>query len=215
MNHIIPVRPIGPRLRWLTVFPALMLLSACGMAAKREAPPLEGAAIGGPISLINQNGQRVTDADWAGRYRIVYFGYSYCPDVCPVDLQKLMRGLATFEREQPDRGKDIVPVFVSIDPMRDTPAALKPFVERYHPRLIGLTGTADEIASVAKSFVINYQKQEGSSPDNYLMGHTQLAFLMGPKGEPVALLPLDDVSTPDKDEGTPAAVAAELDRWVA
>jgi protein SCO1 len=189
-----------------------VMLAACGPAAD-PAPPLEGATIGGPFALTDQRGRPVSDKDFAGQYRLIYFGYSFCPDVCPVDLQKLMQGLAAFEQADPARGAKIVPIFISIDPARDTPAALAPFVARYHPRLIGLTGTEEAVAKAAKAFLVTYKKQEGSAPDRYLMAHTQLAYLMGPKGEPLALLPIDDVSTPD-DEGRPALVAADLDRWV-
>lgn len=194
--------------------PALFL-SACSGPAPREEPPLKGASIGGPIALTDQNGRAVTDAEWKGKHRIIYFGYSYCPDVCPVDLQKLMRGLIAFEKAHPGRGGPVVPVFISIDPERDTPATLKPFVERYHPRLIGLTGTPEQIAKTARQFAVIFQKQKGARADAYLMGHSQLAYLFGPNGEPLALLPLDDPNTPDVDEGAPDAVAKELDRWIA
>lgn len=176
-------------------------------------PPLEGARIGGPFTLVDQDGQTVRDSDFAGQYRLVYFGYSFCPDICPVDLQKLMRGLAAFERDAPERGANIAPMFITIDPARDTPEALKPFVARYHPRLVGLTGTPEQVAAAAKAYVVTYHKVEGSAPDRYLMAHSQLAFLMDPAGKPLALLPLDDPST-DPDEGAPALVAAELAKWV-
>jgi protein SCO1 len=191
---------------------AVMSLAACAPAAEPE-PPLKGATIGGPFTLTDQNGRSVTDKDLAGQYRLIYFGYSFCPDVCPVDLQKLMQGLAAFEKSAPARGAKIAPIFITIDPARDTPAALAPFVARYHPRLIGLTGSDAAIAQAAKAYLVTYKKQEGSAPDRYLMGHTQLAYLMGPAGEPLALLPIDDVTTTD-DEGTAALVAADLDRWV-
>ena len=90
---------------------------------------------------------------------------------------------------------------------------LKAFVSRYHPRLIGLTGTPEQIAAVAKEYVVSFHKVEGSAPDRYLMAHTQLAFLMDPAGKPLALLPLDDPST-DADEGAPDKVAADLGKWV-
>lgn len=176
-------------------------------------PPLEGARIGGPFTLVDQNGKTVSDTDFAGQYRLVYFGYSFCPDICPVDLQKLMRGLAQFEKADPARGAKVAPLFITVDPARDTPAALKPFVARYHPRLLGLTGTPEQIAAAAKAYVVTYHKVDGSAPDRYLMAHSQLAFLMSPEGTPIALLPLDDPST-EKDEGAPAAVAAELAKWV-
>jgi len=190
-------------------------LTACNASSDTTAaaPPLAGAKIGGPFTLTDQDGKTVSDTDFAGKYRLVYFGYSYCPDICPVDLQKLMRGLAAFEKSDPVRGAKIAPMFITVDPERDTPAALKPFVSRYHPRLIGLTGTPEQIAAVAKAFVVTYNKVPGSAPDRYLMAHSQLAFLMDPAGKPLALLPLDDPST-DADEGAPDKVAADLAKWV-
>jgi protein SCO1 len=209
MNHLYGT--VAPRRASLMLGLALML-AACS-AAPEPAPPLQGATIGGPFALTDQRGRSVTDQDFAGQYRLIYFGYSFCPDVCPVDLQKLMMGLTAFETADPARGAKIAPIFITIDPARDTPAALAPFVARYHPRLLGLTGSDAAIAQAAKAYLVTYKKQEGSAPDRYLMGHTQLAYLMGPAGEPLALLPIDEVSTPD-DEGRPALVAAELDRWV-
>ena len=191
---------------------ALASCNASGGAASAE-PPLAGARIGGPFTLTDQNGRTVSDTNFAGKYRIVYFGYSFCPDICPVDLQKLMRGLAQFEKADAARGAKVTPMFITVDPERDTPAALKPFVSRYHPRLLGLTGTPEQIATVAKEFVVTYNKVPGSAPDRYLMAHSQLAFLMDPDGKPMALLPLDDPST-DADEGAPDKVAAELAKWV-
>lgn len=190
-------------------------LAGCdGAAPAPDArPPLEGARIGGPFTLTDQNGRTVRDSDFAGQYRILYFGYSFCPDICPVDLQKLMRGLTLFEKTAPALGAKVQPLFVTIDPARDTPAALKPFVSRYHPRLLGLTGTPEQIAAVAKEYVVVYNKVEGSAPDRYLMAHTQIAFLMGPDGKPIAMLPVDDPTT-DIDEGAPDKVAAELAKWV-
>lgn len=176
-------------------------------------PPLAGAKIGGPFTLTDQDGKTVRDTDFAGKYRLVYFGYSFCPDICPVDVQKLMRGLSQFEKADPARGAKVVPMFITVDPERDTPAALKPFVGRYHPRLLGLTGTPEQIAAVAKAYAVIYNKVPGSAPDRYLMAHSQLAFLMDTEGKPVALLPLDDPST-DPDEGAPDKVAAELAKWV-
>jgi protein SCO1/2 len=191
------------------------MLAGCNAPAGAPAaePPLAGAKIGGPFTLTDQDGKTVRDTDFAGKYRLVYFGYSFCPDICPVDVQKLMRGLSQFEKADAARGAKVVPMFVTVDPARDTPAALKPFVARYHPRLIGLTGTPEQIAAVAKAYVVTYNKVPGSAPDRYLMAHSQLAFLMDPQGKPLALLPLDDPST-DPDEGAPDKVAADLAKWV-
>ena len=193
-----------------------LALAGCGGPAGPAAdarPPLEGAKFGGPFTLTDQDGKTVRDTDFAGKYRLVYFGYSFCPDICPVDVQKLMRGLAQFEKADPARGAKVQPIFITVDPARDTPAALKPFVARYHPRLLGLTGTPEQIAAVAKAYVVTYHKVEGSAPDRYLMAHSQLAFLMDPAGKPLVLPPLDDPSS-DVDEGAPDKVAAVLQKWV-
>lgn len=193
---------------------AALLAGCSGPSSETDArPPLEGARIGGDFTLTNQLGQTVTDKDFAGKYRLVYFGYSFCPDICPVDLQKLMRGLSLFEKSDAARGAKVQPMFITVDPERDTAEALKPFVERYHPRLIGLTGTAGQVAAAAKAYVVTFHKVPGSAPDRYLMAHSQLAFLMDPDGKPLALLPLDDAMT-EVDEGKPDLVAAELDKWV-
>jgi protein SCO1 len=192
-------------------------VAACQPAAPTAAaavePPLAGARIGGAFALTDQAGRRVTDADFAGRYRIVYFGYSFCPDVCPVDLNRLMLGLAAFERTNPALGARIQPIFITVDPERDTPAVLRTFAAQFHPRLLALSGNAAETAAVAGKYLVQYQRQDGVTPGSYLMAHSQLAYLMDPAGKPLALLPIDDPRT-DADEGAPALVAAELARWV-
>lgn len=211
MNKQTPLR------RVLTLTVASLTFATVAGCKPAQPPlkqaPLAGAKIGGTFTLTDHLGQTVTDQSWNGKWRIHYFGYTYCPDICPVDAQKLMQGLVQFEKADPKRGASIVPTFITVDPARDTPATLKAFVVRYHPRLIGLTGTPEQIADVTRKFAVFYQKQEGSAPDRYLMGHSQMAFLMDPQGKPVALLPLDDPST-EADEGAPAKVKAELDRWV-
>lgn len=186
-------------------------LAAC--SAPAEPPPLQGARVGGPFTLTNQDGARVSDRDFAGKYRLIYFGYTFCPDVCPIDLAKLMRGLQQFEQADAARAARVQPIFISVDPERDTPAAIKTFTAQFHPRLIGLTGSAEEIAAAARAYLVRYQRQEGATPGSYLIAHTQLAYLMSPEGEPVALIPIDNPQTP-ADEGSPALVAAELARWV-
>src|SRR3546814_13507618 len=122
-------------------------LAGCNGAADGAPakPPLEGARIGGAFTLTDQNGKTVRDSDFAGKYRLVYFGYSFCPDICPVDLQKLMRGLSQFEKTDAARGAKVAPLFITVDPERDTSEALKTFVQRYHPRPLGLPGHPEPI----------------------------------------------------------------------
>ena len=178
-------------------------LGACQRAA--EHAPLEGATIGGPFTLTNQDGARLSDTAFAGRYRLIYFGYTYCPDVCPTSLQHLAKGLKALEAKDATRGASVQPILITIDPARDTPAVLKPYVTAFHPRLIGLTGSPAEIADVAKRYAVYFKKQPGGSASGYLMDHMSQAMLFGPKGEPIALMP--------QDEGA-EAVEKALDRWV-
>lgn len=183
----------------------LALLAAACSPGGRDAPPLEGAALGGPFTLTDQDGKRVSDKDFAGRYRLVYFGFTYCPDVCPIDLQQIGEGLRRFEREAPARAAKVQPIFISVDPERDTPAVLKQYVSAFHPRLVGLTGSPEEVAAVAKQFAIYYTKGEKQASGDYLVNHSRLAMLFGPDGKPIAIVP--------HDQGA-ASIAGELDKWV-
>jgi len=185
---------------------ALMVLAgACQRAPDPGTPPLAGARIGGPFALIDQDGRRVTDRSLAGRYRLIYFGYTYCPDVCPTGLQNLAKGLKAFEAADPARAARIQPIFITIDPARDTPAVLKTYVSAFHPRLIGLTGSEAAIAEVAKRYAVFYQRKQEAGASGYLMDHSSQAMLFGPAGEPIALVPQD----------RPAAEVAEtLAQWV-
>ncbi len=121
------------------MFPALALLCAVPLAGcgttKPEEPPLAGARIGGPFTLIDQNGRTVRDSDFAGRYRIVYFGYTYCPDVCPTDMAKIGQAMRILDKEAPRVAAKVVPIFITVDPERDTPAAIKQFVGELPPAI--------------------------------------------------------------------------------
>ena len=192
---------------------ALLALAAC-QDAPPEQPPLAGAAIGAEFTLTGEDGDPVSWSDFDGQYRTLYFGYTYCPDVCPVDLQHISAGLRRFSKENPTLGRDIQPIFITVDPERDTPAVVGDYVGNFGKRLIGLTGTPEQIAKVAQEFAVYYSKEPGSGPDDYLMAHSQTPFLMGRDGKPLAVLPVDDPSTPKVDEGSAKAIADELDRWV-
>lgn len=184
---------------------AFTSLAGCGPAQVQQEAPLAGARMGGPFTLTNQDGKTVSDKDFAGQYRLIYFGYSFCPDVCPVDVQQLMQGYRIFEKADAKAAAKLQPIFITIDPQRDTPAVLKQFVGAFHPKLIGLTGSDTQIAEVAKLYAAVYQRGEGGTKDAYLMDHSRTAVLYAPDGSPVALIPQD---------GTPQAIADELKRWV-
>jgi protein SCO1 len=180
------------------------LLAGCQSAA--PTPPLEGARIGAPFALTDQNGKPRTDRDFAGKYRIMYFGYTFCPDVCPVDVAHLVAGYRAFAKADPARAARVVPVFVTVDPGRDTPEALKMFTAAFDPALVGLTGTKDQIDAVTTAYavVVQIQKPSPGNP-NYLVDHSRAAYLMDPAGKPLALLSQD---------AKPDVIAGELAKWV-
>lgn len=186
------------------VLPAAFALAACGSQPAAE-PPLAGASIGGPFSLIDGNGRPFTDRNLAGRWRIMYFGYTFCPDVCPVDMQNIGAGLRIFEKQHPRLAAKVVPVFVTVDPERDTPAVVKEYVSAFHPRGVGLTGTAEAVDQAADAYRVPYAKRPPAPGGGYMVDHGRSAYLMDPDGKPVALLSADR---------NPEAVAAELRRWV-
>ena len=193
-----------PHIRALTVLSLLMaLLASCSGPA--EEPPLAGATIGGDFVAVDKAGKTVRFNDFAGKWRIVYFGYSFCPDVCPLDLQHLMQGYHAFAKASPALAKDVQPMFVTIDPERDTPQKVGEYTANFGPELLGLTGTPAQIAAAAKTWKVYYARNESKTPGSYLMDHSRAAYLMDRAGKPIALLPSD------KDG---AAVAAELQKWV-
>lgn len=137
------------------------------------------ALIGGPFSLTDHNGRRVTEKDFLGKYMLVFFGYTYCPDLCPTELQVMTEAVGQLGA----KGEVIQPVFISFDPERDTPANLKVYVENFSPRLIGLTGSETEIATAAKAYRVYYKKVDNGGANDYLMDHSTIVYLMGPDGK--------------------------------
>ena len=191
----------------LSVFAACALaLSACSQSIQPASPPpLEGADIGGDFTLTGEDGKPVSWGDFGGQYRTIYFGYTFCPDVCPVDVQRAMAVLKQFEKSDPARAAKVQPLFVSVDPARDTPEVLTEFTGAFHPRLIGMTGSKEELDQITKDFAAYYSIGEPNEAGGYLVDHTSITYLFGPEGEPIAILPTD---------AGPEAVAQELDKWV-
>ncbi len=153
-----------------------------GEPVETGAPVTEGRAlIGGPFSLVNQRGERVTDEDLAGRYKLIYFGYTYCPDFCPMSLSSMTKALDLLEPEQAER---VTPIFISVDPERDTVAHLKDYAGLFHPRLVALTGTPEETDAAARAYRVYHNKVDAAeSPTDYLVDHSVFTYLMGPDGE--------------------------------
>lgn len=200
---------MSTRTRFVALSLAVALLGGCGPGAAVPAgePPLAGSSIGGPFELVDSGGRTVRWSDFDGRYRMVYFGYTYCPDACPFDVQRMMTGFNRFKQDHPALAAKVQPIFISIDPWRDTPDKVGQFTRAFSSDLLGLTGTPEQVDRAADAFKVLHEKGEDAGGDSYLMDHSRIVLLMGPGGEPIAPLPVDVA-----DQGE--AVAAELAKWV-
>ncbi|OZA91771.1 MAG: SCO family protein [Erythrobacter sp. 34-65-8] len=200
-------RAMPTPLRILTLS-ALLPLAACAQGPAQPPlaeAPLAGARIGGDFTLTGEDGQPVSWTDFNGKWRVVYFGFAYCPDICPTDLQRTSQGLALYARDQPQLAAQIQPIFITIDPERDTPEVVAEFTDAFSKDLIGLTGTPDQISAAAKAFGVYFAKGEVNEQGAYMMDHSNVTYLFDPQGEPVSMLPTDQGAE---------AVAAELAKWV-
>ncbi len=136
--------------------------------------------IGGPFQLVDGSGKTVSDMDFRGKYMILYFGYTFCPDVCPTSLGEIAAALDLLTA---DEIAQVVPVFISIDPERDTPKIVGEYVEHFHERMIGLTGSIDAVKSVAKSYKAYFSKGEVDADGDYPVDHTSYTYVIGPDGQ--------------------------------
>jgi protein SCO1/2 len=169
---------------------AVLVLASGWFAWQKLQPPMSlvpaatsGAAqVGGPFELVDQTGQSRRDSDFLGRYMLVYFGYTYCPDVCPTSLLAMSQGLKLLDERAPEAAEQVVPLFVTVDPERDTVEVLAAYASSFHPDLVALTGTPEQIAAAAKSYRVYYAKAEDESSGTYLMDHSSFIFLIGPDG---------------------------------
>jgi len=140
--------------------------------------------IGGPFALVDHTGKARTDEDFRGKLLLIYFGYSYCPDVCPTDLQQI--GLAVGRLGI--AGEAVQPLFITLDPERDTATHLADYVTLFHPRLIGLTGSAEQIRRVALAYKVYYAKYPPGSAD-YVVDHTSFIYLLDENGKYIGFFP--------------------------
>jgi len=148
------------------------------------------ATIGGPFRLIDQTGKSVSDADFRGRYMLVYFGYSFCPDVCPTTLGVMAQAL---EKLGADSAR-IVPIFITVDPARDTPKVLADYMKAFGPGFVGLTGSDAQIKAAEKEYRV-YAAKRPLENGNYGMDHSSVIYLMGPTGKMVSFY--DEAISPD------------------
>jgi protein SCO1/2 len=169
--------------------------AAALILARGGAPQIEtsGAAlIGGPFTLVDKDGKTVTDQDFRGRYMLVFFGFTHCPDICPTELQAMATALdqitANHEQNATIPGK-LVPVFVTLDPERDTPKVVGDYVKNFGPYFVGLTGTPAQVAAAAKAYRIFYSKnayKDDAGNQTYTIDHSAIVYLIGPDGKYIA-----------------------------
>ncbi len=193
-------------------FLPLLLLAACQPQGSPGEAPLAGSSLGGPFRLVRGDGTTVTDRDFAGRYRLMYFGYTFCPDVCPTSLAKLMAGYRDLARDHPEKAAKLQPIFVTVDPERDTPAIVQRYADTFDPHLLGLTGSPEVIAAVSREYGVGATKEEVEGSSEYLMTHSDLAILYDPDGEP--LIAIDKGTDPGGREVTPQQIADQLATWI-
>lgn len=158
-----------------------------GKAAGLAAP---GVRLGGPFHLVDDRGASVTDADYRGRWMLIYFGYTFCPDVCPTELQTMATALKKLGPE----AARVAPLFITVDPDRDTPPVLAKYVKLFDDRIIGLSGTPAEIADVARAFRVYYAKAQVKQGTPYAVDHSSFVYLMNPNGRLAALFSQDTSS---------------------
>ncbi|MDE2580576.1 MAG: SCO family protein [Rhodospirillales bacterium] len=147
-----------------------------------------GATVGGPFTLVNGQGKTVSSTMFRGKYMLVYFGYTHCPDVCPTTLSDIAIAL----KQIGPKAKQVVPLFITVDPARDTPAVIQRYTALFSPRIVGLTGTAAQIATAAREYHVYYAKHvTGPGPNDYSMDHSSVMYLMGPAGRFLAPIAAD------------------------
>ena len=176
--------------RFVTVIVAGFLIGALAGAAAlilTRAPADQSVAtsgkalIGGPFTLVGRDGKPVTDQAFRGKYMLVFFGFTHCPDICPAELQVIAAALD----ELGPKANEIIPIFITLDPERDTPLVVADYVANFSQRFVGLTGSPEQIAEAAKAYRVAFSKfqEDGAKPEDYSIDHSALVYLMGKNGE--------------------------------
>jgi protein SCO1/2 len=156
----------------------LLIVIFIGVVPRLAGMAPEGPSIGGPFSLIDQYGHTATDADFRGKLMLIYFGYTYCPDVCPTTLATIAQA---YEQLTPAEQAEVVPIFITVDPERDTVDQIAQYVDAFSPALIGLTGSPEQLAPVLKEFRV-YARKADTTSANYTVDHTSILYLMDKRG---------------------------------
>ena len=154
--------------------------------------PVAGLELGGPFSLTDHTGKAVTEADYAGQHQLIYFGFTYCPAICPTELQKVSRVIKALEKNKPELATKLQPLFITVDPERDTVEVMHDYVSLFHPKLIGLTGTQPQIDFISKAYRIFARKVDDPTQNDYTMDHSSYLYLMGTDNELLGIYRMDD-----------------------
>ncbi len=159
-------------------------------ASGSSSHQLVATSIGGPFNLIDQDGQPRSEKDWPGKYKLVYFGFTYCPAICPTELSKMAE--AVLALTPVDRSK-LQPVFISVDPERDTPEVLKNYVALFMPELVGLTGSLEQVEAAKKAYKVYAAKvPDEDGKGGYTMDHSSLIYLINPEGQAIGMFKASD-----------------------
>jgi protein SCO1 len=154
----------------------ILMNSASDQYASCRGGAIGGGDIGGPFTLIDENGATVTDKEVITKPSLVYFGYTFCPDVCPMDAARNADAVDLLA----ERGYDVTPVFITVDPARDTPEVMRDFTENLHPEMVGLTGSPEQVKAASQAYKTYFNKQTSDDPDFYLMDHSTFTYLVFP-----------------------------------
>jgi len=152
-----------------------------------NATSVAGGAIGGPFELLDSTGTQVSDVDVITEPAIIYFGYTFCPDVCPIDNARNVSAVDVLA----DMGHSVTPIFITVDPERDTPEVMGGYVENFHPKLIGLSGSVEQVKAAANAYRVVYSKEDGD-PDYYLVNHSVFSYFVTPEDGFVEFFRRDD-----------------------
>jgi len=136
--------------------------------------------LGGAFELVDHTGKARTDEDFKGQYILVYFGFTFCPDICPQEMEKQTQAIELLDAEV---GKETAPIFISVDPGRDTPAVVAEYCKEFHPRIVGLTGTPEQVKAVSRAYRVYYNEGLRNSDKDYLIDHSIIHYFMGPNGK--------------------------------
>jgi cytochrome oxidase Cu insertion factor (SCO1/SenC/PrrC family) len=169
---------------------AFVALRGQGVGAGLTAPGIVAENFGGPFTLTDYAGHTVTDKDFSGRYRLIYFGFTYCPAICPTELAKISQTMKLLG----DDADKITPMFITIDPERDTPDVVAKYVTMFDPRFVGLTGTPEQIKQVAGEYKIYFAKVEDPALTDYTMDHSSFIYFMDPDDNLLAIYRADDTA---------------------